>query len=225
MVSMSVKIMAANKQSRWKNEEILSLIAIWGDSKVQAELDGVVRNKSVYQTISKKLRENGYNKDWKQLYKKAKTHHNKTGQGRKAFKYFAQLNDVMGNRAAVSPPLLIESSQPGDSEPQSDDDDDYDDDDYNNDDDVVSSLEGATTPMLNDEEEESTDQTQDNIEELNGSSSSSTNTSEVSKSFITEKTRTIQTKQENIKLSKGNTGNYGTIYIISEEVRRKVSKI
>ena len=33
---------------------------------MQEELDGAVRNKVVYQDISRKLQEQGYNKEWEQ---------------------------------------------------------------------------------------------------------------------------------------------------------------
>ena len=106
---------------RWSKKEIETLIAIWGDEKIQGDLDGAVRNKSIYQQISRKWEESGYMKDWKQCkdkiknlkqdYKKAKAHNNKTGNGRKAFMYYTQLNEILGNCAAVTPPLLLEFSQ------------------------------------------------------------------------------------------------------------------
>ena len=52
--------------SLWSNEEVRALIAIWGQANVQEVLDGVVRNKVVFQDISKKLQEQGYNREWEQ---------------------------------------------------------------------------------------------------------------------------------------------------------------
>ena len=55
----------------------------------QSKLDGAIRNKSIYQTISQKLQEVEYSKHWKQCkdkinnlkqeYKKAKAHKNENG--------------------------------------------------------------------------------------------------------------------------------------------------
>ena len=39
-----------NCGSAWSDEEIKALLSIWGDSKVQDELDGAVRNKTVFCT-------------------------------------------------------------------------------------------------------------------------------------------------------------------------------
>ena len=79
--------------SRWSDSEIKSLISIWGESRIQEELDGVVRNKSIFQKIADKMREAEHNRDWKQCrqkiknmkteYKKAKDNNNQSGRGRK----------------------------------------------------------------------------------------------------------------------------------------------
>ena len=36
-------------RSVWSDEKTKALIAVWGDAKIQAELDGAVRNKAVYE--------------------------------------------------------------------------------------------------------------------------------------------------------------------------------
>ena len=41
-------------------------------------------------------------------FKKIKDHNNKTGNGRKKFNYFNELNYILGNRAVISPPCLLE---------------------------------------------------------------------------------------------------------------------
>ena len=48
------------------------MIAIWGESDVQDELDGAVRNKVVFQEIAKKQQEQGYNRDLDQCRNKIK---------------------------------------------------------------------------------------------------------------------------------------------------------
>ena len=49
--------------SAWTDEEVKALISIWGDSKIQEELDGAVRNKAIHTTIAKKMQENGHDCD------------------------------------------------------------------------------------------------------------------------------------------------------------------
>ena len=41
-------------------------------------------------------------------FKKIKDHNNKTGNGRKKFNYFNELNEILGNRAVISPLCLLE---------------------------------------------------------------------------------------------------------------------
>ena len=52
----------------WSAEQSSALLGIWGDDEVQAKLNGVVRNKSIYQRIA----EVGYEKTWKQCKVKVK---------------------------------------------------------------------------------------------------------------------------------------------------------
>ena len=61
-----------NRGTTWADKGIKALLTIWGDSKLQEELDGAVRNKVVFQRIAKKLREQGYERDWKQCRAKVK---------------------------------------------------------------------------------------------------------------------------------------------------------
>jgi hypothetical protein len=56
----------------WSAEQTSALLGIWGDDEVQAKLDGVVRNKSIYQSIASQLVELGYEKTWKQCKVKIK---------------------------------------------------------------------------------------------------------------------------------------------------------
>ena len=55
-----------NRGTVWADKEVKALLAIWGDSKIQEELDGAVRNKAIFERIAKKLQEQGYELDWKQ---------------------------------------------------------------------------------------------------------------------------------------------------------------
>ena len=65
--------MARNSQgASWSDEEVLILIGIWGEAKVQEELDGAMRNKSAFVTISRKMLEAGFTRDWKQCRDKLK---------------------------------------------------------------------------------------------------------------------------------------------------------
>ena len=64
---------ATNRGVSWSDDdEVKALLAIWGEDKVQEELDGAVRNKVVYVGIAKKMQELGYERDWQQCKVKIK---------------------------------------------------------------------------------------------------------------------------------------------------------
>uniref|UniRef100_A0A1X7U4R8 Myb/SANT-like DNA-binding domain-containing protein n=1 Tax=Amphimedon queenslandica TaxID=400682 RepID=A0A1X7U4R8_AMPQE len=56
----------------WSAEPTAALLAIWGDENVQKQLDGVARNRSIYEKISSKLKEKSFNYNWKQCRTKVK---------------------------------------------------------------------------------------------------------------------------------------------------------
>ena len=74
----------ANRSATWADKDL------WGDSKIQEELDGAVRNKVVFERIAKKLQEQGYEREWKQCrakvenlitnYREVKDNNDKTGR-------------------------------------------------------------------------------------------------------------------------------------------------
>ena len=41
----------------WADEEIKTFIGIWGEARIQKELDGAVQNKSVFQSIALRMTE------------------------------------------------------------------------------------------------------------------------------------------------------------------------
>ena len=50
----------------WSDNEVKALIPIWGEANVQEELDGAIRNEVVYLNISRKMKEQGYDRDSQQ---------------------------------------------------------------------------------------------------------------------------------------------------------------
>ena len=49
----------ANMSRAWSDVEVKALITIWGERKVQEELDGAVRNKTIFVGIQKKTSRTG----------------------------------------------------------------------------------------------------------------------------------------------------------------------
>ena len=47
-------------------KEVKTFIDIWGEARIQRELDGAVQNKTVFQAIALRMKEAGFEKDWTQ---------------------------------------------------------------------------------------------------------------------------------------------------------------
>ena len=92
----------------------------WSEDSIQAMLEGSKRNKDVYRKISQEMEAAGFsntseqcNSKMKKLcyeYKKIKDNHGKTGKGRKDWKYYNAMDDVLGHRPATQPSITVESS-------------------------------------------------------------------------------------------------------------------
>ena len=108
-----------NRGTVWSDKEVKALIAIWGESNVQEELDGAVRNQAIYQRIAKQLHEQGYERDWKQCrakiknlktkYREVKDHNGETGRGRITCKFYKELDRILGHRPASVPSSLLDT--------------------------------------------------------------------------------------------------------------------
>ena len=104
----------------WSRDEILKLIEIWGDSAIQAQLEGCKCNQDVYNKIAADLREAGFERTGKQCrdkikklkgeYRKVKDKRNKTGEGRfPEWDYFDSMDAILGHRPATQPPVVVNS--------------------------------------------------------------------------------------------------------------------
>ena len=107
-----------NRGTTGEDQEVKALLTIWGDTIIQEELDGAVRNKVVHERIAKRLQEQGYEHNWKQCRTKIKNlktkyseikDNNKTGRGRKSCKFFKELDKILGHRPASVPSALLDT--------------------------------------------------------------------------------------------------------------------
>ena len=116
---MYIMASSGSRGSMWSDNEVRALIAIWGESDVQEELDGATRNKVVFQEIAKKLKEQGYNRDLEQCrnkiknikkeYRIVKDNNGETGRGRKTCKFYRELDAILGHRPASVPTSLLDT--------------------------------------------------------------------------------------------------------------------
>ena len=109
-----------DRGSTWEDEEVVELINIWADERIQQQLDGCTRKRPIFEKMAKTLAEAGFTrtfsqvrekiKQLKQNYKKIKDNNNKSGNNRKTCKYFEQLDSILGDRPITRPPSVIEST-------------------------------------------------------------------------------------------------------------------
>ena len=103
----------------WSEEETFKLVEIWGDAEIQALLEGAMRNKHVYDRIAEGMKEAGYVrtgvqcrdkiKKMKTEYKKIKDNNNETGRDRKVWKFYDCMNDILGNKPATRPAIVVDT--------------------------------------------------------------------------------------------------------------------
>ena len=58
----------ASSAVHWTEAETKALLSIWGSKQIQSALDGVVRNKNIYERISNQLNKSGVSRNWKQCH-------------------------------------------------------------------------------------------------------------------------------------------------------------
>jgi len=111
--------MASSSGSTWNKEETLRLIDIWGDDRIQAQLEGAHRNRNVYMKIAREMSEAGYQRTLEQCrdkikklkgeYKKLKDKCGKTGEGRRNWDYFEAMDSILGHKPATHPQVVIDT--------------------------------------------------------------------------------------------------------------------
>ena len=56
----------------WTSEETQALISVWGQENVQSQLDGVQRNRVIFEGIARQMCEMNYKRTWQQCRTKIK---------------------------------------------------------------------------------------------------------------------------------------------------------
>ena len=107
--------------TNWTDAEVLKLIELWKEEGIQEQLEGSTRNKHVYVKLASQLAKEGVEKTGEQCrckvkklrqeYKKIKDNHKLTGRGRRKWKFYDVLNEILGNRPATHPPVVVDTSE------------------------------------------------------------------------------------------------------------------
>ena len=113
----------STRGAAWSDTEVKTLIALWADRNVQEQIQGSVRNNHIYKKMSKDMKEKRFSRDAEQCkakiknlkteYRQVKDNNNKTGRGRKTFKYYDELDAVLGHRPASRPPVVLDATVGG----------------------------------------------------------------------------------------------------------------
>ncbi|XP_050825288.1 uncharacterized protein LOC127058883 [Gopherus flavomarginatus] len=103
----------------WNTQELLDLIAVWGEDSVLSELCSSRRNGKTFEKISNAMRQRGHSRDsvqcrvkvkeLRQAYQKTKAAKGRSGSGPKTCRFYAELHAILGNCATTSPPLSVDS--------------------------------------------------------------------------------------------------------------------
>ncbi|PIO28993.1 hypothetical protein AB205_0089210, partial [Aquarana catesbeiana] len=102
--------MPANNSRVWSSQELSTFLSIIGDSVIQRELDGSVRNEKVYKDISQRMAAEEFErtsgqcraklKKLKGQYKKFKDDNNRSGNSRRTWKWYDAMDAIYGHRPA-----------------------------------------------------------------------------------------------------------------------------
>ncbi|XP_050811958.1 zinc finger and SCAN domain-containing protein 29-like [Gopherus flavomarginatus] len=126
----------------WSTQELLDLIAVWGEESVLSELRSSRRNEKTFEKISNAMRERGHTRDslqcqvkvkeLRQVYQKTKAAKGRSGSAPKTCRFYDELNVILGNSATTNPSLSVDSEVgvviPATTEDLFDGDDQYDED-------------------------------------------------------------------------------------------------
>lgn len=98
------------KTNTWTTSEIQTFLGILGEDAIQQELDGAVRNEKVFAAVAERMAKEGFCrsseqcrmkcKKMKQEYRKYKDMSNRSGSGKKTWKWFNAMDAIYGHRPA-----------------------------------------------------------------------------------------------------------------------------
>ena len=107
--------------ARWTDAEVFKLIELWKEEGIQEQLEGSKRNKHVYEKLATQLTKAGFKKTGEQCrckvkklcqdYKKIKDNNGLTGRGRGKWRFYDAIDEVLGNRPATRPPVVIDTTE------------------------------------------------------------------------------------------------------------------
>lgn len=105
----------------WTDAEVFKLIELWKEEGIQEQLEGATRNKHVYVKLASDMTKAGFSKNGEQCrnkvkklrqeYKKIKDNNGLTGRGRRKWRFYDAMDEILGNRPATRPPVVIDTTE------------------------------------------------------------------------------------------------------------------
>ncbi|XP_074810059.1 myb/SANT-like DNA-binding domain-containing protein 7 [Natator depressus] len=115
-------IMASQNRKRapaWTKQEVLDLIAVWGDESVLSELRSKRRNAKIFEKISKGMKDRGYNRDpqrchmklkeLRQAYQRTREANSRSGSEPHTCRFYDELHAILGGAPTTTPALCLDS--------------------------------------------------------------------------------------------------------------------
>ncbi|EMP34786.1 Immunoglobulin superfamily member 3 [Chelonia mydas] len=109
------------KQPAWSTQEVVDLIAVWGEQSVQAELRASRRNADIYAKITRGLGEKGYTgdtqqcrmkiKELRQAYQKTREVNSRSGSAPQTCRFYEKLHAILGGDPTTTPKRFVDTSQ------------------------------------------------------------------------------------------------------------------
>ena len=106
----------ATRGTLWSDKQVRALTPIWGESNIQEELDGAVRNKVVYQEISRKLLQQGYYRDWEDKNQQLKRRIQncegsqwRDGERQEDMQVLQKLDGILGHHPVSVTPAVLDT--------------------------------------------------------------------------------------------------------------------
>ncbi|XP_050776630.1 myb/SANT-like DNA-binding domain-containing protein 2 [Gopherus flavomarginatus] len=124
MQSSSAQVTMQSPENRkrapaWTAQEVLDLIAVWGEDSVLTELCSKRRNEKTFEKISKAMMQRGHPRDSvqcrvkvkeiRQAFQKTQEANGRSGTGPKTCLFYAELHAILGGSATSTPSLSVDS--------------------------------------------------------------------------------------------------------------------
>ncbi|EMP30159.1 hypothetical protein UY3_12713 [Chelonia mydas] len=107
----------------WTEQEVVDLIAAWGDESVLSELCPKRQNAKIFEKISKGMKDRGYHRDpqqcrvklkeLRQTYQKTQEANAHAGSEPQTCRFYDELHAILGVAPTTSPPLYVDSCKGG----------------------------------------------------------------------------------------------------------------